>query len=83
MIGGIDMEIKERKLRNVGNSVVISISKDFLDANDLEAGDIVLLDEEKLKEAIVKKADHTSKIDLLINQSIAEYDQAYKDLVDL
>lgn len=77
------MEIKERKLRNVGNSVVISISKDFLDANDLEAGDIVLLDEEKLKEAIVKKADHTSKIDLLINQSIAEYDQAYKDLVDL
>lgn len=49
------MNIKERKLRMVGNSIVISVSKDFLAENHLQVGDAILLDEDKLKEAITKK----------------------------
>lgn len=77
------MDIKKRKLRLVGNSVVISVSKDFLSENNLSIGDTVFLDEEKLKEAITKKNTHDSKIDFLINQSLQEYNETYNDLVDL
>ena len=40
------MAIKERKLREVGNSVVLTISKEFLKENGLCPGDTVFLDEE-------------------------------------
>lgn len=48
------MPIKEIKLREVGNSVVLTISKDFLKENELRPGDTVFLDEEKLHAAIKK-----------------------------
>ncbi|HGV8438707.1 TPA: type II toxin-antitoxin system death-on-curing family toxin [Enterococcus faecium] len=43
------MAIKERKFREVGNSVVLTISKEFLKENGLNPGDTVFLDEEKLR----------------------------------
>lgn len=48
------MSIKEIKLREVGNSVVLTISKEFLKENELRPGDTVFLDEEKLHAAIKK-----------------------------
>lgn len=48
------MAIKERKFREVGNSVVLTISKEFLKENGLNPGDTVFLDEEKLRAAITK-----------------------------
>lgn len=50
------MNIKKRKLRLVGNSVVISVSTEFLAENNLNIGDTVFLDEDKLKDAITKKS---------------------------
>ncbi|MCW6016396.1 addiction module antitoxin, partial [Serratia marcescens] len=49
------MTIKERKFREAGNSVVLTISKEFLKENGLNPGDAVFLDEEKLRAAIIKK----------------------------
>ena len=46
------MAIKERKFREVGNSVVLTISKEFLKENGLNPGDTVFLDEEKLLESL-------------------------------
>ncbi|MDT2661741.1 addiction module antitoxin [Enterococcus hulanensis] len=77
------MNIKKRKLRLIGNSVVISVSKEFLAENNLNIGDTVFLDEDKLKDAITKKNNHDSKIDFLIDQSLQEYNETYQDLVDL
>ncbi|MBO0452642.1 addiction module antitoxin [Candidatus Enterococcus murrayae] len=78
------MDSKKRKLRLVGNSVMISVSKDFLAKNNLTIGETVFLDEDKLKEAITKINTHDdSKIDFLMNQSIQEHHETYKDLVDL
>lgn len=51
----IIMNIKKRKLRLIGNSVVISVSKEFLAENNLNIGDTVFLDEDKLKDALTKK----------------------------
>ena len=55
------MEIKERKLRKVGNSVVMTLSKEFLESIGATATDTVYVDEEKLKDIIVKKYVRTSK----------------------
>lgn len=77
------MDIKQRELRLVGNSVVISVSTEFLAENNLNIGDTVFLDEDKLKDAITKKKPHDSKIDFLIDQSLQEYNETYQDLVDL
>ena len=43
----------ERKFREVGNSVVLTISKEFLKENGLNP-EIRFLDEEKLRAAITK-----------------------------
>lgn len=56
MGGIIIMNIKKRKLRLIGNSVVISVSTEFLGENSLKIGDKVFLDEDKLKDAITKKS---------------------------
>ena len=39
------MEIKERKLRKVGNSVVMTLSKEFLESIGATATDTVYVDE--------------------------------------
>ena len=49
------MAIQERKLRKIGNSVVVTLSKEFLESIGASESDIVYVDEEKLKEAIAKK----------------------------
>ncbi|MBO0461662.1 MULTISPECIES: addiction module antitoxin [unclassified Enterococcus] len=76
------MPIKERKFREVGNSVVLTISKDFLKENGLKPGDTVFLDEEKLKAAITKKQPISDEIDVAIAQALMDYDTTFKELVD-
>lgn len=79
------MKIKERKIRKSGNSLSITLSKEFLAANGLSENDTVFVDEEKLREAITKKeikSEEELKIDLLIQQSMAEYRELYQELVD-
>ncbi|MGM0291563.1 addiction module antitoxin [Enterococcus mundtii] len=76
------MPIKERKFREVGNSVVLTISKEFLKENGLNPGDTVFLDEEKLKAAITKKQPVSDEIDVAIAQALIDYDSTFKELVD-
>lgn len=79
------MEIKERKIRKSGNSLSITLSKEFLIANGLSENDTVFVDEDKLKEAITKKEikpDDELRIDMLIQQSMTEYRELYQELVD-
>lgn len=80
--GDIHMPIKERKFREVGNSVVLTISKEFLKENGLNPGDTVFLDEEKLKAAITKKQPVSDEIDVAIAQALTDYDTTFKELVD-
>ncbi|HGT1000778.1 TPA: addiction module antitoxin [Enterococcus faecium] len=72
------MAIKERKFREVGNSVVLTISKEFLKENGLNPGDTVFLDEEKLRAAITKKQALSDEI----AQALTEYDTTFRELVD-
>lgn len=79
------MAVKERKVRKSGNSVSITLSKEFLEATGIKENDTVYIDEEKLKEAVVKKAikgEQAVKIDMLMQQSLADYHQLYAELVD-
>ncbi|MGM9904456.1 hypothetical protein A5844_000757 [Enterococcus sp. 10A9_DIV0425] len=76
------MSIKERKFREVGNSVVLTISKEFLKENGLNPGDTVYLDENKLRSAITKKQTLSDEIDVAISQALVEYDSTFKELVD-
>ncbi|THE15524.1 addiction module antitoxin [Enterococcus hirae] len=76
------MSIKERKFREVGNSVVLTISKEFLKENGLNPGDTVYLDENKLRSAITKKQTLSDEIDVAISQALIEYDSTFKELVD-
>ncbi|PEH49547.1 addiction module antitoxin [Enterococcus faecium] len=76
------MSIKERKLRKVGNSVVLTISKEFLKENGLNLGDTVFLNEEKLQSAITKKETISDEIDIAISQALTEYDTTFRELVD-
>lgn len=76
------MDIKERKIREVGNSVVLTISKEFLVANGLSAGDEVYVDEEKLKNAITKKSQTANEVDFAISKALSDYNDVFKVLVD-
>ena len=76
------MAIKERKFREVGNSVVLTISKEFLKENGLNPGDTDFLDEEKLRAAITKKQTLSDEIDVAISQALTEYDTTFRELVD-
>ncbi|EMF0233843.1 AbrB/MazE/SpoVT family DNA-binding domain-containing protein [Enterococcus hirae] len=72
------MAIKERKLREVGNSVVLTISKEFLKENGLCPGDTVFLDEEKLHAAITKKL--SDEINIATFQALTDYDTTFREL---
>ena len=69
--GGLLVEIKERKLRKVGNSVVMTLSKEFLESIGATATDTVYVDEEKLKDIIVKKnmSEHQKKLQQMMENS--------------
>lgn len=78
------MAITERKLRKVGNSTVVTLSKDFLDSMGMSESDTVIIDEEKLKEAMVKKVEKDED-QLLVEMSMAkmskQYEETFKALV--
>jgi putative addiction module antidote len=78
------MSIQERKLRKVGNSVMIALSKDFLDSVGATVADTVYVDEDKLKEALVKKTqnEEQKKLEMLIAKSMQKHCELYKALVD-
>ncbi|AND72702.1 MULTISPECIES: addiction module antitoxin [Enterococcus] len=79
------MEIKERKIRKSGNSIVLTLSKEVLEKIGVKENDFVYVDEEKLIEAISKKEPKSSydlKIDQLINDSFHDYEQMYKELAN-
>lgn len=76
------MDIKERKIREVGNSVVITLSKEFLSSIGASTGDNVYVDEEKLKEAITKKHQENNDVDFAISKALQEYEDVFKSLVD-
>ena len=79
------MAIQERKLRKIGNSVVVTLSKEFLESIGASESDIVYVDEEKLKEAFAKKEvkdEHRKKLEMMIAKSVQKHDELYKELVD-
>lgn len=74
------MSIKERKLREIGNSVVLTISKEFLKENGLRFGDTVFLDEEKLHAAITKKQTISDEINIATLQALTDYNTTFREL---
>lgn len=79
------MTIQERKLRKIGNSVVVTLSKEFLESIGAGESDMVYVDEDKLKEAFVKieaKDEHQKKLEMMIAKSIQKHDELYKELVN-
>ena len=77
------MNIKKRKIREVGNSVVVTLSKESLLQKGLKPGDIIFIDEDKMMDAIVEEESNLDlEIDMYVNQALSEYDAAFKELVD-
>ena len=77
------MNIKKRKIREVGNSVVVTLSKESVLQKGLKPGDIIFIDEDKMMDAIVKEESNLDlEIDMYVNQALSEYDAAFKELVD-
>lgn len=79
------MKMKERKIRKAGNSLSLTLSKEFLDSIGVQVGDRVLVDESQLVHAI-QKVDDTreldQQVDFLMRQSLRENDAVYRELVD-
>ncbi|AYW47163.1 addiction module antitoxin [Tetragenococcus osmophilus] len=78
------MIIQERKLRKVGNSVVVALSKDLLESIGVKETDTVYVDEDKLKEIIVKKEEkdeHQKGLEMAMAKSVQKHDKLYKSLV--
>lgn len=77
------MNIKKRKIREVGNSIVVTLSKESLLQKGLKPGDTIFIDEDKMMDAIVKEESNLDlEIDMYVNQALSEYDAAFKELVD-
>lgn len=79
--GELRIDIKERKIRKVGNSFVITLSKEFLELAGIQVGESVFVDEEKLIDAITRK-NTDKEFDMLVAQSLQEYDELYKGLIE-
>lgn len=79
------MKIQERKIRRVGNSMVVTLSKEFLESINVSESDIVYIDEEKLKEAFTKKEEKSAdqlQLEMMIAKSFQKHNELYKELVD-
>jgi hypothetical protein len=63
---------------------MIALSKDFLDSVGATVADTVYVDEDKLKEALVKKTqnEEQKKLEMLIAKSMQKHGELYKALVD-
>lgn len=78
------MTIQERKLRKVGDSVVVALPKDLLESIGVKETDTVYVDEDKLKEIIVKKEEkdeHQKGLEMAMAKSRQKHDKLYKSLV--
>jgi len=78
------MAIRERKLRKIGSSVVVAISKELLESIGAKETDTVYVDKDKLKEILVKKEDegkHQRRLETVMAKSVQKYDELYKNLV--
>ncbi|WP_438266382.1 addiction module antitoxin [Enterococcus mundtii] len=64
------------------NSVVLTISKEFLKENGLKSEDTAFFNEEKLQSSITKKVTLSHEISIATSQPLAEYDTTFKELVD-
>nr|WP_306821676.1 addiction module antitoxin [Tetragenococcus halophilus] len=76
--------IRERKLRKIGNSVVVTLSKDLLESIGAKETDTVYVDEDKLKEILVKKEEkdeHQKRLEMVMAKSVQKHDELYKSLV--
>lgn len=76
--------IQERKLRKIGNSVAITLSKDFLKSIGANESDTVFVDEALLKQAIVKKeekSEEQQEFEMMIAKSMKKHDELYEELV--
>lgn len=77
------MNIKKRKIREVGNSIVVTLSRESLLRKGLKPGDTIFIDEDKMMDAIVKEESNSDfEIDMYISQALSEYDAAFMKLVD-
>ena len=78
------MTIQERKLRKIGNSVMVTLSKEFLESIGASVADTVYIDEVKLKEAFVKKTqnEEQKRLEMMMAKSVQKHDELYKALVD-
>lgn len=77
------MNIKKRKIREVGNSIVVILSRESLLRKGLKPGDTIFIDEDKMMDAIVKEESNSDfEIDMYISQALSEYDAAFMKLVD-
>lgn len=82
-MGADNMNIKKRKIREVGNSIVVTLSKESLLQKGLKSGDTIFIDEDKMMDAIVKEESNLDfEIDMYVNQALSECDAAFKELVD-
>lgn len=79
--GELRIDIKEREIRKVDNSFVITVSKEFLELAGIQVGESVFVDEEKLIDAITRK-NTDKEFDMLVAQSLQEYDELYKGLIE-
>lgn len=78
------VDVKKRKVRRVGNSSVITLSKEFLESIGVTDNDMVFVDENKLKDNIVKvdSNEENNELDMLISKSLQKYGNLYSELVE-
>ena len=73
-------------IRKIENSVVLTLSKEFIESIGASESDIVLVDEEKLKAANAKKEvldeDHED-LEMMIAKSVQKHDGLYQELTDI
>uniref|UniRef100_UPI003AF32C9F addiction module antitoxin n=1 Tax=Tetragenococcus halophilus TaxID=51669 RepID=UPI003AF32C9F len=71
-------------IKQLGNSVVVTLSKGLLESIGAKETDTVYVDEDKLKEILVKKEDegkHQRRLETVMAKSVQKYDELYKNLV--
>ncbi|MDU5334904.1 addiction module antitoxin [Enterococcus sp.] len=73
-------------IRKIENSVVLTLSKEFIESIGASESDIVFVDEEKLKAANAKKEvldeDHED-LEMMIAKSVQKHDGLYQELTDI